>query len=86
MLVLIMITQAGGSRLGDLSLRQQRLTQPMLRALRTETTRVQMDLLQYDSDDEEQEPTIVHRRGGKVYTQPNEFAHLRIRVTNLSRE
>lgn len=57
----------------------------MLRALRTEMTRVQMDILYYDSDDEEKEPSVVHRRGGRVYTQPDEFAHLRIRVTNLSR-
>jgi len=43
-----------------------------------------MDLLRYKSDDESGEVAeIINRKKGKVITQPNEFAHLRTRVTNL---
>ncbi|KAF9652866.1 hypothetical protein BDM02DRAFT_3153426 [Thelephora ganbajun] len=74
--------EAGGSRSGDLSLRHQRLTKPMLHALRTDPIHVQMELLQQGDDEESRK--IVNRRGGKFRAPPNEFLFLRIRIRNVS--
>ena len=77
--------KAGGSRSGDLSLRQQRLTKPMLHALRTDPVHVQMDLLQQGDDEDGVSQKIVNRRGGKYRAPPNEFLFLRMRIRNVSR-
>ena len=76
--------KTGGMRSGDLSLRQQRMTQPMLEALRTETARVQMSLVRYE--DGVATPVPVDPSGSKYLPPPNEFIYLRTKVTNLSRE
>jgi hypothetical protein len=78
--------KAGGSRSGDLSLRQQRLTKPMLHALRTDPVHVQMELLQRDDDEDGASQKIVNRRGGKYEAPPNEFLFLRMRIRNVSRK
>jgi len=78
--------KAGGSRLGDLSLRQQRLTKPMLHALRTDPVHIQMELLQQDEDEDGVSQTIVNRRGGKYRAPPNEFLFLRMWIRNVSRK
>ncbi|KAI0062282.1 hypothetical protein BV25DRAFT_1945461 [Artomyces pyxidatus] len=75
--------EAGGTRSGELSLRQQRLTLPMLETLRTETARVHMALY-HRSDDEASPWQNVDRRDGKYLPKPYEYAYLRTRVTNLS--
>lgn len=67
--------QMGGTRSGDLSLRQQRMTLSMLNTLRTETVRINMSLLTFD------ELEVPHRNG-KYHTQANEFVHLRIKIKN----
>jgi len=77
--------KAGGTRSGDLSLRQQRLTKPMLHALRTDPAHVQMDLLQQAYDKDGVSQNIVNRRGGKYRAPPNEFLFLRMRIRNVSR-
>ncbi|KAJ7452373.1 TRAPP II complex [Mycena galericulata] len=72
--------EAGGSRSGDLSLRQQRMTLPMLETLRTETASIHMSLFSYvDSDN-----IPVPLNDGKYYPQSSEFVYLRTKVTNLS--
>lgn len=76
--------KAGGSRSGDLSLRQQRLTKPMLHALRTDPVHVQMELLQRGDDKDGVSQKIVNRRGGKYKAPPNEFLFLRMRIRNVS--
>jgi hypothetical protein len=73
----------GGSRSGDLLLREQRLTLPMLEILRTETAMVKVTLVQYLDD---AAPRLLPRRGGKFFPPPNEFLHLHIKVINLSRK
>jgi len=78
--------KAGGSRSGDLSLRQQRLTKPMLHALRTDPVHIQMELLQQDGDKDGVSQTIVNRRGGKYRATPNEFLFLRMWIRNVSRK
>lgn len=77
--------KAGGTRSGDLSLRQQRLTKPMLHALRTDPVHVQMELLQQGGDEDGVSQKIVNRRGGKYRAPPNEFLLLRMRIRNVSR-
>lgn len=75
--------QSGGIRSGDLSLRQQRMTLPMLETIRMENTRVHMSLVSYSNPSKGDEP-IIHR-GGKYYPPADEFVYLRTKVTNLSR-
>ncbi|KAH9951944.1 TRAPP II complex [Amylocystis lapponica] len=70
----------GGTRSGELSLRQQRMTLPMLEVLRTETARVHMALFHY----EDKNPRQVNESSGKFTPPPFEFVYLRTRVTNLS--
>ncbi|TFY64017.1 hypothetical protein EVJ58_g2901 [Rhodofomes roseus] len=74
--------ETGGMRSGELSLRQQRMTQPMLEALRTETARVQMSLVRYE--DEVAMPVDVDPSGSKYLPPPNEFVYMRTKVTNLA--
>lgn len=78
--------KAGGSRLGDLSLRQQRLTKPMLHALRTDPVHVQMELLQQCDEKDGVSQKVVNRRGGKYRAPPSEFLFLRMRIRNVSRK
>ncbi|OBZ75570.1 hypothetical protein A0H81_04217 [Grifola frondosa] len=73
----------GGTRSGHLSLRQQRMTLPMLEALRVETARVHMSLVSYD-EVQSATPVTVAQAGGKFLPPPNEFVYLRTKVTNLS--
>ncbi|KAI0636866.1 TRAPP II complex [Trametes polyzona] len=73
----------GGTRAGDLSLRQQRMTMPMLEALRVETARVRMTLVRYDEDGNAQD-VPVDPPGTKYLPPPNEFVYLRTSITNLS--
>jgi hypothetical protein len=75
--------QVGGTRTGDLSLRQQRMTLPMLETIRTETARVTMSLVEYD-DSGLIEKAII-QKGGKYLPRPNEFVYVQTRVINLSR-
>ncbi|KAJ7155939.1 TRAPP II complex [Mycena crocata] len=72
--------EAGGTRSGDLSLRQQRMTLPMLETLRTETASIQMSLYRCEESDK----VTVGSNGGKYHPPPNEFVYLRTKVTNLS--
>jgi len=74
--------ETGGLRSGKLSLRKQRMTQPMLEALRTETARVQMSLIRYEG--EAVTSIAVDPSGSKYLPPPNEFVYLRTKVTNLS--
>lgn len=76
--------EAGGSRSGDLSLRQQRLTKPMLHALRMDPIQVQMELFRQDDDEDGVSQKIVNRSGGKYRVPPNEFLFLRMRIRNVS--
>ncbi|KAJ6630827.1 TRAPP II complex [Mycena sp. CBHHK59/15] len=72
--------EAGGTRSGDLSLRQQRMTMPMLETLRTETASIQMSLNRYDGTGR----ISIDLNGGKYYPESSEFVYLRTKVTNLS--
>ncbi|KAI0362223.1 hypothetical protein OH77DRAFT_1416447 [Trametes cingulata] len=73
----------GGTRAGDLSLRQQRMTLPMLEALRVETARVRMTLVRYDEEGNAQQ-VPVDPPGSKFLPTSNEFVYLRTSITNLS--
>ncbi|KAJ7449836.1 TRAPP II complex [Mycena latifolia] len=72
--------EAGGTRSGDLSLRQQRMTLPMLETLRTETASIHMSL----HCNQDLEGTSVILNGGRYYPHPNEFVYMRTKVTNFS--
>lgn len=75
--------ETGGSRAGELSLRQLRLTQPMLNTLRTEQARLHLSL--WCDDDLSGELKPVSARAG-IYQPPlNELIYLRMKVTNLSK-
>ncbi|KAK0459779.1 TRAPP II complex [Desarmillaria tabescens] len=67
--------EVGGTRSGDLSLRQQRMTLPMLNTLRTEAARIDMSLLTFD------ELEVPHRND-KYHPRANEFVHLHIKIKN----
>ncbi|KAG8688542.1 hypothetical protein FRC08_011380 [Ceratobasidium sp. 394] len=72
--------EPGTSRTGELSLRQQRLTLPMLETLRLEDLTVEMSIVPCDDGDVDIRPL-----GGNRYRVPsNEFVHLRIAVHNQS--
>jgi len=75
-------SQTGGTRSGELSLRQQRMTQPMVETLRMEKARVHMSLVSYDSSRRTHQS--VKYFGEKYYPPPQEFVYLQIKVTNLS--
>ncbi|GLB34932.1 putative transport protein Trs120 or TRAPPC9, TRAPP II complex subunit [Lyophyllum shimeji] len=74
--------ETGGVRFGDLSLRQQRMTLPMLETLRLETARVQISLVAYDDSVPSSRPLV--ERDGKFYPPANEFVYLRTKITNTS--
>ncbi|KZV62838.1 hypothetical protein PENSPDRAFT_641660 [Peniophora sp. CONT] len=67
-------------RAGELSLRQQRLTYPMLECLRTETARVGLSLWLREDD----EWTELPRRDGRFMPPPNEFVYVRLEAENKS--
>lgn len=75
--------EAGGTRSGELSLRKQRMTLPMLQAVRIETARVQMSLMR-SSGALDTDSGILSRRGRTYLAEANEFLYLRTRITNLS--
>lgn len=65
-------------------MRQQRMTMPMLEALRTETARIQLSLAELDGPASADGPRV--RSLGMKYAAPaNEFVILKATVTNLSR-
>ncbi|KAJ7940592.1 TRAPP II complex [Mycena leptocephala] len=72
--------EAGGTRSGDLSLRQQRMSLPMLETLRTETASINMSLHRQEGPDKIPVPLT----SGKCYPPSSEFVYLRTKVTNLS--
>ncbi|THU80824.1 hypothetical protein K435DRAFT_972612 [Dendrothele bispora CBS 962.96] len=74
--------EAGGTRFGDLSLRQQRMTLTMLDTLRTESAMLSLSLVRYNS---ERAPMPVPHRAGKYYAPATEMIYLLVKVTNLSR-
>ncbi|THH16357.1 hypothetical protein EW146_g4275 [Bondarzewia mesenterica] len=75
--------EAGGTRSGELSLRQQRMSLPMLENLRTETARVHMSLVRRDDSDDDAWKA-VSTKDGKYYPEPHEYVYLLTKVTNLS--
>lgn len=73
-------SQANGNRNGDLSLRQQRITTRMLKALRTDLTRIDLSLVQCCP-----EQTTVGRSGRKFVVTPHVVVNLAVKVTNTGR-
>ncbi|KAF8077925.1 TRAPP II complex [Lyophyllum atratum] len=71
-----------GVRSGDLSLRQQRMTLPMLETLRLENAQVQMSLVAYDDSLPTHHP--LAERDGKFYPPADQFVYLRTKITNTS--
>jgi hypothetical protein len=76
-------SQANGSRCGDLSLRQQRMTMHMLNTLQTDAARIDLSLVQYAPDDDS--PTMIKRRGGKFVVESNTMVNAMVKVTNTGR-
>jgi len=75
--------EAGGTRSGELSFREQRITLPMLETLRTESARIHLELFRRSSEaDEELLP--ISRNGGTYYPASYEIVYLRMRIANLS--
>ncbi|KAF5380960.1 hypothetical protein D9615_003973 [Tricholomella constricta] len=74
--------ETGGVRSGDLPLRQQRMTLPMLETLRLENAQVQMWLVAYDSASTTDRS--LAECDGKYYPPADEFVYLRTKVTNTS--
>lgn len=75
--------QPGTGRTGELSLRQQRLTLPMLETLRLEDLTIQLSIV---PDDAEVDLGIKLLGGNRYRVPSNEFVHLKITVQNLSCE
>lgn len=75
--------QPGTGRTGELSLRQQRLTLPMLETLRLEDLTIQLSIV---PDDAEVDLGIKLLGGSRYRVPSNEFVHLKITVRNLSCE
>ncbi|KAG5727958.1 Transport protein particle subunit [Termitomyces sp. T112] len=74
--------ETGGARFGELSLRQQRMTLPMLETLRLENARVQLSLVVYN-DSPVDSHALVEREG--VFHPPaEEFVYLRTTITNTT--
>lgn len=73
--------ETNGDRHGDLSLRQQRLTLPMLKALRTDVVQIDLTLIVDNPDGSPQE--LDYSRG-KYIASPNEMLYLRVEVANSS--
>ncbi|KAI9466349.1 TRAPP II complex [Lactarius psammicola] len=76
--------EAGGTRSGELSFRQQRMTLPMLATLRTESVRIQLELYRHGNDTSEEERSSVMRKDGTYHPAPYQFVYLRARIVNLS--
>ncbi|KAG6900876.1 hypothetical protein C0993_009994 [Termitomyces sp. T159_Od127] len=74
--------ETGGTRFGELSLRQQRMTLPMLETLRLENARVQLSLVTYN--DSLVDEDVLTERDGKFYPPAEEFVYLRSTITNTS--
>lgn len=72
--------QVNGSRDGDLSLRQQRMTMHMLKALKTDLTRINLSLAQCCP-----EGTAVKSSCGKFIVAPNTVVNMVVKVTNTGR-
>ncbi|KAF5391257.1 hypothetical protein D9757_001865 [Collybiopsis confluens] len=70
--------EAGGTRYGDLSLRQQRFTLTMLETLRTEQAGISISLANTEVD------AAIEQRAGKYYPPSNELLYVRLRITNLT--
>ncbi|KIJ69369.1 hypothetical protein HYDPIDRAFT_24212 [Hydnomerulius pinastri MD-312] len=74
--------EANGSRSGDLSLRQQRMTLHMLKALRTDIVRIDLSFVHYDPDDDSPAPVTLERRWGRYVVRPNGIVYVRVGVVN----
>ncbi|KAH7926321.1 hypothetical protein BV22DRAFT_1087325 [Leucogyrophana mollusca] len=74
--------EANGTRSGEVSLRQQRMTLPMLKALRTDAVRVDMSLVQYDQDNST--PCLVEHTKRKIHPIPNDIFYLRTEISNTT--
>lgn len=74
-------SEPGTGRTGELSLRQQRLTLPMLETLRLEDITVQLSVAPNSPEDEVE----IKSHGSNTYYVPlNEFVHLRTEIQNLT--
>ncbi|KAI5122948.1 hypothetical protein M0805_006829 [Coniferiporia weirii] len=73
--------EIAGSRTGDLSLRQQRFTQPMLNSLRTEDIQVRLSLGEQAEKDIK---GATNETGRSCLTSPNQHVLVTARVQNLS--
>ncbi|KXN89239.1 hypothetical protein AN958_05993 [Leucoagaricus sp. SymC.cos] len=69
--------EAGGTRAGGISLRQQRMTLPMLETLRSDIARIDLRIVSSNFT----EKKVTERRRD---LKPNEFVELKAKVTNLS--
>jgi len=76
--------EAGGTRSGELSFRQQRMTLPMLATLRTESVRIHLELYRRGNETGEEERLSVMRKNGTCHPAPYQFVYLRVRIANLS--
>lgn len=72
--------EAGGTRYGEISLRKQRFSLPMLELIRTESASVELSLWTYDGESEREFPA----QKGLCSPPMNDFVYLRTRVRNLS--
>ncbi|KAH9009241.1 transport protein Trs120 or TRAPPC9 TRAPP II complex subunit-domain-containing protein [Lactarius pseudohatsudake] len=75
--------EAGGTRSGELSFRQQRMTLPMLATLRTESIRIHLELYRRGSETSEERISVM-RTNGTYHPAPYQFVYLRVRIANLS--
>ncbi|KAG1715705.1 hypothetical protein ID866_1468 [Astraeus odoratus] len=74
--------EASGSRFGDLSFRQQRMTVDMLNTLKTDLIRVDLSFAREETEDGS--PLLLERRGRKFLTRANTLNKLQVQVTNTN--
>lgn len=76
--------QPGGTRHGELLLRGQRLTAPMMQNLKTDPVRVVLQLVKYADESLDTDGTVVPSTNGRVHTQPTHFHALQCRAFNAA--
>lgn len=74
--------QPGGTRHGHLSLRNQRLTSPMMETLKTDPIRVKLDLIPQAEDRADEKP--IPAINGRIYARPTQFHTLRCHTYNAT--
>ncbi|KAH7914700.1 TRAPP II complex [Hygrophoropsis aurantiaca] len=76
--------EANGTRWGILSLRQQRMTLPMLKILRTDEVAIHLSLIQDEDNEAASRVNNVQGVAGKYQVAPNDVYYLQAKISNAT--